>query len=203
MNKWVPVAFVLGTLCAGALAWAQSTPNFVAGYVPTAAQWNGYFAGKMDQPIAGLNITADALSSLNIGGQALASDTIAQLYKASPGSDVRFVLINQGTIANTQALIGAATGSANAYVLIAQNDGSSPNVDIFAGPGDSGGILVDASQAGSGEPLILKSGSATPVQFASAAAFDSNAAHCGSLAGSTGCFVWVDSTNTTRKTPAF
>lgn len=42
----VIVALVLVLLSAEALA--QSTPNFIPGQVPTAAQWNSYFAAKQD-----------------------------------------------------------------------------------------------------------------------------------------------------------
>src|SRR4029077_19543943 len=32
------------------LAFGQSSPNFVPGFVPTSAQWNSYFARKWDYP---------------------------------------------------------------------------------------------------------------------------------------------------------
>lgn len=41
------IAAVLWLALASA-ALAQSTPNLITGQVPTAAQWNSYFAGKQD-----------------------------------------------------------------------------------------------------------------------------------------------------------
>lgn len=41
-------SIVIVCLCAISLALAQSTPNLITGQVPTAAQWNSYFAAKQD-----------------------------------------------------------------------------------------------------------------------------------------------------------
>lgn len=49
MKKIALLAFLAGLyLCASLAAFAQSTPNLINGQVPTAAQWNSYFAAKQD-----------------------------------------------------------------------------------------------------------------------------------------------------------
>ena len=47
MMKRLSIA-ALAALFLGGTAYAQSSPGFVPGQVPTATQWNGYFAGKQD-----------------------------------------------------------------------------------------------------------------------------------------------------------
>ena len=48
------LAIAAALLFGAASAWAQSSPGLVNGQIPTAAQWNGYFAGKQDyNPNAG------------------------------------------------------------------------------------------------------------------------------------------------------
>lgn len=46
MHRTIIAALALISMCAGALA--QSSPGLTFGQVPTAAQWNSYFAGKVD-----------------------------------------------------------------------------------------------------------------------------------------------------------
>ncbi len=46
------ILFALAVLFAPALAQAQGSPGFVYGQVPTAAQWNSYFAAKQDYSAA-------------------------------------------------------------------------------------------------------------------------------------------------------
>ena len=48
-------------------ARAQTSPNLIPGQVPTAAQWNSYFAGKWDYPGSGfraLNKNGDVMLGL-------------------------------------------------------------------------------------------------------------------------------------------
>lgn len=42
------ILFALLALALAGSAVAQSSPSFTTGQVPSAAQWNGYFAGKQD-----------------------------------------------------------------------------------------------------------------------------------------------------------
>lgn len=42
------VGILIIAVVAATLAMAQSTPNLITGQVPTAAQWNSYFAAKQD-----------------------------------------------------------------------------------------------------------------------------------------------------------
>jgi hypothetical protein len=51
--KNLAAASPLILLLAAGPALAQTSPGFVKGQVPTAAQWNGYFAGKQDYPAPG------------------------------------------------------------------------------------------------------------------------------------------------------
>lgn len=46
MKKLITTLFLLLASVTG--AFAQSSPGFYYGFVPTAAQWNSYFAGKQD-----------------------------------------------------------------------------------------------------------------------------------------------------------
>jgi len=42
------------------MANIQTSPNFVKGQIPTAAQWNGYFSSKQDALIATVSITGNS-----------------------------------------------------------------------------------------------------------------------------------------------
>jgi hypothetical protein len=53
---WILPSLVAALLWAGA-AMAQSSPGLVNGQVPTAAQWNSYFAGKLDYSPGGLPVS--------------------------------------------------------------------------------------------------------------------------------------------------
>lgn len=51
-----------------ATAFAQSSPGLVYGAVPTAGQWNSYFAGKFDYNVNGLPVTSGGTGSTTPAG---------------------------------------------------------------------------------------------------------------------------------------
>ena len=53
----------LGLLFVASLAFAQTSPMFYTGQVPTAGQWNQYFAGKLDFPVSGAGNVGNVLTS--------------------------------------------------------------------------------------------------------------------------------------------
>jgi hypothetical protein len=58
ISFWVTLAFVL-------VAFGQSSPNLIPGQVPTAAQWNSYFAKKWDYPgYVAINKNGDVMLGL-------------------------------------------------------------------------------------------------------------------------------------------
>lgn len=75
MKKFLAKFGLIGALLSVSttLACAQSSPNLVYGQVPTAAQWNGYFAAKQDYPVP------------------LFSDTIQGSVPASGGGTTNFL----------------------------------------------------------------------------------------------------------------
>lgn len=63
------VAWLLSALLLVEPACAQqSSPNFVQGQVPTAAQWNSYFAGKLDYNPNGLAVNLGGTGSTSASG---------------------------------------------------------------------------------------------------------------------------------------
>ena len=58
-------AFAISIACAITLAFAQSSPGLITGQVPTAAQWNSYFAAKQDyQGFSPLNRAGGVMTGL-------------------------------------------------------------------------------------------------------------------------------------------
>jgi len=86
MRRFLTVITAL--LCAAPALAQQSSPGFVTGQIPTAAQWNSYFAGKLDYNAGGL--------PLSLGGTGSTT---------APGA-----LTNLGAMPNTGAAVAAALG---------------------------------------------------------------------------------------------
>lgn len=68
MNVKLIRAIVAAIALLPALAGAQSSPGFVFGQVPTAAQWNSYFAGKMDYTGGGIPISSGGTGATTAAG---------------------------------------------------------------------------------------------------------------------------------------
>jgi hypothetical protein len=72
MNRYLPHALLAALLAAlSASVLSQSTPGFVFGQVPTAAQWNSYFAAKMDYFVGGLPINRGGTEATTAAGARL------------------------------------------------------------------------------------------------------------------------------------
>jgi len=76
MKPWL-ISVVMAFATAGA-ALAQSSPGLVNGQIPTAAQWNSYFAAKQDWPPSGGSGAAVVETDM----AALAAMTRAQMLAA-------------------------------------------------------------------------------------------------------------------------
>lgn len=139
MKKIGVTAIVAFALLAGQ-AFAQSSPNLQYGQVPTAAQWNGYFAAKQDnlgyrpvnkagdQMLGPLKVvqSGSAYAGFNIpAGTAPASPNDGDMWTTSAGLFVRAGGVTQGPIggvlpcASLPALTGDVTtpGSSCATTL--------------------------------------------------------------------------------------
>lgn len=112
------------------MANIQTSPNFVKGQVPTAAQWNGYFAGKLDA-LVGVTLTVSAATNVaatvakmivdTTGGDVIIeySPTLGQ-----PGKEnrVRFVKKSVTPNANKVYLTTDGTMLTNFATLVSEND---------------------------------------------------------------------------------
>lgn len=78
MKKMLRVIFAALLLAAPTAALAQSSPGLVYGQVPTAAQWNSYFASKVDYPLAPF--------TLNTVGGVPAPGTVSGRYLGDDGA---------------------------------------------------------------------------------------------------------------------
>ena len=67
IKRLIASVVALALLIAPAIA-QQSSPGFITGQVPTAAQWNSYFATKLDYNLAGLPISLGGTGSTSASG---------------------------------------------------------------------------------------------------------------------------------------
>lgn len=63
MKKLFFIVLLLPQLC-----FAQSSPGFVYGAVPSASQWNSYFSSKMDYSAGGIPITSGGTGATTVTG---------------------------------------------------------------------------------------------------------------------------------------
>jgi len=77
MKRYV-LAAIAGVALSGP-AWGQSSPGWVTGQVPTAAQWNNAFAGKADYPVTGTGCPTCVI------GPASATDNAVALFNGVTG----------------------------------------------------------------------------------------------------------------------
>lgn len=84
----------------------QSSPGFVKGYIPTAAQWNGYFAGKLDFNSGGLPVIYGGT------GATTANGAIANLLGYTPVNKAGDTMTGALSITNSAGLgLGGAAGT--------------------------------------------------------------------------------------------
>jgi hypothetical protein len=136
------VGAILSFLLAMAVANAQTSPNLIYGQVPTAAQWNSYFATKQD--VLGF-------TPLNIAGGTM----IGPLYTASAsttgtgfnvGCGIAPVVPNNGDLWCTAA--GMFARAANVTFQLSAGGGSTPsgasNLFFMTPNGTSGSAILRA-----------------------------------------------------------
>jgi hypothetical protein len=111
-RAFIAIAAILATTA----AWPQSSPNLTYGQVPTAGQWNGYFAAKQDViPYRPLNPAGGTMagklntapSTINAAGLSIPPGIPLGIPPAAPSSgDV------WATSAGLFVRVGAVTGTA-------------------------------------------------------------------------------------------
>jgi hypothetical protein len=112
-----------GLILFGGYAHAQSSPGFNGGETPSAAQWNGYFAGKWDYPG---NIGPNLIMA---GPASPSAPPAAPAFRALTVSDLppitnlqQAVYVNTGpTLANTHIVTGSITIGISTHVTLAGN----------------------------------------------------------------------------------
>src|ERR1700723_686104 len=150
--KKTPLIFVLLLACllgTGISAFAQSSPNFTQGQVPTPAQWNGYFALKQDYLgaapllitggtlIGKLNTNASTtvIAGFNIApGTALTSPVNGDIWTTAAGF---FVQINGGTVG---PLGTGGGGGGSGFTIGGTLVGGTPNGLIYDNAGVVGNL---------------------------------------------------------------
>ncbi len=87
MRKAVLALLILAPL----LAWGQSVPSVPGGqglfygFVPSAPQWNGFFAAKQDWPLIGYTFaTLPPCTSANAYSWAVITDATTPTYNGTP-----------------------------------------------------------------------------------------------------------------------
>ena len=65
------------------------------------------------------------------------------ILDAGTGGAKQVTLLNNGTASGTAAEFVASTGTANAYLIFGNEDGSTPTGIIATGPGDTGGLDIN------------------------------------------------------------
>ena len=153
---------ILGLLAAAisSPALAQSSPGLVTGQVPTAAQWNSYFAAKQDVlGFTPLNIAGGVMTGRLVTaapttggsgfrlphGTAPSSPTNGDFWTTTVGV---FAQINGSTI----ALTGSGSGSFAATSPLAVSFPA--GVVTYAITGTSGGVLAGAGPAFTATPTL-------------------------------------------------
>lgn len=157
-------------LLASTPCFAQTTPGFVTGQVPTASQWNAYFAGKQDylgsKPLLSSNnlsdLTSPTAALANLGIQ-LFSSTYQGLVPASGGGTSNFLRAD-GTWAAVSAGTGTVTSvsvaSANGFTGSVANATTTPAITLSTSAtgmlkGFAGGIVA----ASAGTDYLAPTGS--------------------------------------------
>ena len=112
------------------MANTQSSPNFVKGQVPTAAQWNSYFSGKQDALLlATISITGNT-TVIGTARKYTCDTTLGDIIitvpvsLGQPGKEnrVEFVKRSASPNSNKVYLTTDGTMATNFFILISEND---------------------------------------------------------------------------------
>jgi hypothetical protein len=158
------ILIVLAALFATVAAIAQSSPGFVYGQTPSAAQWNSYFAGKMDFFTGALPIGSGGT------GATTASGAFTNIMTGAGGSSGQY-LRNNGTsfiagniqAADVPGIAGGATGSipyqtgASVTGFLSGNASLTPSFLTSTGNGSSALAPTYTTSTGSGS-VVLSTG---------------------------------------------
>jgi len=156
------LAFLAPLLFAATAALGQSSPNLVTGQIPTAAQWNSYFASKLDYtaPLAAIATTGSA-SNLITG-----TVPVARLPIATTGA-IGGVKPDGSTI--TIGLDGTIT-SVSTGAIPCTTTPNSVQYDAAGALGCVSGVTSDATVMTFAPSALKLSGSSSGASFLNAPA---------------------------------
>lgn len=173
------LAALLGSLWAVS-AFAQSSPGFVQGQIPSAPQWNGYFTGKLDVNngwATGLTLNGGALSGSLSGTPTI---TGSWLFNAAPN------LAAGATLSGTLAGSPTASGSwkfANPLAIGISGTNNTLTVTPGLGPTQP----IDLTQSGTGgvviAPELFLTGAGTGLLVTNATTLSGGGAFSGTFSG--------------------
>lgn len=130
------LASLLLLLCIVGDASAQSTPGFVTGQVPTAAQWNSYFAAKQDY-LGFIPAKSPCGKRISTG----AADTAVYSTDANCS-----ILWNSSTTSNkTETLYNCNSVSAWTIVTLVDEIGTATTFPVIVAPFSANTILKRTS----------------------------------------------------------
>lgn len=192
---------IAAMLCAGAgESAAQSNPGLVYGQVPSAAQWNSYFAGKVDYPIGQFTTSAPGLvpASLGLGSTYfLAADGVFRIPaggSALPGGSPGQVQFNNTGVFGGFTVGGDATlNTGTGALTVTKSNGVAFGSAAFAAVGTSGatvgllngGLTFGGADTFTQAPTItaLAGGGTQCVQVSNAGLIGVTGTPCGSGGG--------------------
>ncbi len=164
---FLALALWLGT----ELVVAQSNPGLVFGQVPTAAQWNSYFAAKMDYAIGGIPVASGGTGATTASGARtnLGLGTSATFPTGTSGATIP--LLNTANTWSLPQTISQPTGTPPLFItsttrvsnLNAASSGTSDNANAI----NSATTAVNTSSAtapSSGQVLTATSSTAATWQ---------------------------------------
>lgn len=85
LTTWAAILAFCGFVVLGAgQSHAQSDPGLQYGQIPSAAQWNGYFAAKTDYPLKPYTVsTLPACGGANQGALLMVTDATTPTYNGA------------------------------------------------------------------------------------------------------------------------
>lgn len=166
MTRFI-LALLLVLAPAPVFAQTNTSPNFTQGVLPSAAQWNGYFSGKVDAT------NGQALGLTMMNGQTGSSSVSAGAFTGGGGAInvyPNLQLNAYNALANTgdAALIsGSAISTSNVLALLPWSNTKSGLRLLGTGVVQSAGLTLDDGVAA--YPFILTSGGLGAHTYASGA----------------------------------
>ena len=150
--------FVIAALCAtSGAAFAQSSPGLIYGAVPTAAQWNSFFAAKADYPITNPSAVCPTCALTNAANIFTAAQTI-NLNTATLPAPISGTLLQLGNANGTATKIELDSFAVNDTISMRRADGTaaSPTAvqanDTIA---NYTGLGYDGSAYGTGATIAI------------------------------------------------